>query len=105
MKSELKKLVPDLKKKYGKLYHIAIPVSDKETAEFIAKEPSKAELTAMSSKENTEDFNEMMFNVMIVAGDRKYIDDTPDFVPSVYLTLVQELGKLYQPKEASLTTL
>jgi len=105
MKKELKDNLQDWKAKYGQLFHIVVPIDDKKTAEFIVRKPSKPELTAMTSKENTSDFNELMFNSMIVAGDRQYIDDTPEFMPDVYLTMVQELGKLYQPKEATSVSL
>jgi len=89
------------KAQYGQLTLIKIPVGNGETAEFIARLPNKNEMQALASKEDTTSYNELMFNIMLLAGDRKYIDDTPDFVPAVYLGLVKELGKLYTPPESA----
>ena len=93
------------KAKYGVIKHIVVPREGKKPAEFIAKIPNKNEMAAMSSVEDSFQYNELMFNTLILSGDRKYIDDTPDYDPKVYLTLVQELGKLYAPVEATSTDL
>ena len=97
--------IKEWKAKYGVIKHIVIPREGKNPAEFIAKIPNKTEMTALSSVEDSFKYNELMFNTLILSGDRKYIDDTPDFDPKVYLSLVKELGKLYEPVEATSTDL
>ncbi len=95
-----KEQIEQYKSKYGRLHLIKIPAGDGKEAIFLARPPKKAELQALSSKTDPADYNELMFNIMIVDGDRQYIDDTPDFDAGVYLALVQELGKLLMPKPA-----
>ena len=97
--------IKEWKAKYGVIKHIVIPREGKNPAEFIAKIPNKNEMAAMSSVDDSFKYNELMFNTLILTGDRKYIDDTPDYDPKVYLTLVKELGKLYAPVEAISTSL
>ena len=101
MKKLSKQEIEALKKKYGELRLIQIPIPGaKQTADFIARMPNKTEMEALTAQEDTSAYNELMFNTMIVEGDRQYIDDTDDFKAPVYLGVVAELGKLYAPPKA-----
>lgn len=101
-----KEKINQLKAKYGQIFliQISIPGTDK-TADFVVRYPSKTEMEALSAQSDVAAYNDLMFNFMIVEGDRQYIDDTDQFSAPVYLALVNELGKLYQPPSVSLKTL
>ena len=101
-----KEKINQLKAKYGQIFLIQIPIpgTDK-TADFVVRYPNKTEMEALSAQSDVATYNDMMFNFMIVEGDRQYIDDTNQFSAPVYLALVNELGKLYQTPSVSLKAL
>ncbi len=86
--------IDELKRKYGLLLLVKIPVEKDETAEFIITYLHIEDYDELSKIKNRFDFIKKLLNKVVLAGDMHYIEDGKLFNPSVYFTLVKIIGDM-----------
>jgi len=80
--------IDELKRKYGLLLLVKIPVEKDETAEFIITYPHVEDLKNLSRHNLFDDIQKVLHKV-VLAGDKQYIEDGKLFNASIYLSLMQ----------------
>ena len=88
----------------GQLTEVTIPVDESEDAKFVLCKPTKDVMDAMESlidSSGASKVNELLEKNCILGGDFKYIESGPFYEPSVYLTIIEQLGKYMRPKAAT----
>ena len=90
----------------GKLQEIAIPLNDVDgnEAKFVICSPTRNVLSAVTAAAQENDIdkvNDLLMENCVLGGDEKYIVDGPDYDGAIYLTLIEGLGKLMEPRRSN----
>jgi hypothetical protein len=103
--------ISEWKKTKGKLKQIEIPLNEDdfdgtgEQARFIICAPTRNILSAIAhygQEKKIDKVNELLINSCVLGGDMKYLDDTEGVGDtSIYLSVLEEVGKLMETKKVT----